>query len=517
MPAIGKEITPELLSKHLCNHGLRSEFNQNHPDWGVPSKMNKYRAALSELRDMGYNTSYYFDKISNEPLFRLSRRPDTAKIVGGLRKYNKINVMCPTYKRAKTKLPTFVRSAVSKSDGKICFTFCVNKHDRETALFIKEEFAKNGVDFCVIFEDEPAPHLARFYNSMYYQTKFRDDDIMVSMFGDDMVFETQGWDTRVLNAASKTDGKVIVYCNDAYVAGDTCCVNMCTTRHLVKATKYPFMCTRYPMEMIDVVWTMIGDKIGRLRYLNDVIVRHEHAGKVGKDETFNRLQTQHGASYSVSKQYLEEYVESAVKNINENWEPSFDTIGMHSGSPVEYISSHDKPVLSILICHIPERVDCMYELGKELHKQCKDKPVEVIVDSTMGITTGQKRNAMIAVSKGKYVCFVDDDDKVSPDYVDKILAAADEDKHCVSIQGEVIEKDGSSKPFFHSIKYDRWGYDEKSYFRNPNHLNPVIRDIATKHPFPEIMVGEDNKYSMAIYPDLKTEAKTTGTLYYYIQ
>ena len=76
---------------------------------------------------------------------------------------------------------------------------------------------------------------------------------------------------------------------------------------------------------------------------------------------------------------------------------------------------------------------------------------------------------------------------------------------------------------YHSLRYDHW-WDEpdpersgrRRYFRNPNHLNPVKRELALKVRFPEINHGEDHDYSKAIHPHLKTEEYIESPIYYYL-
>lgn len=77
-------------------------------------------------------------------------------------------------------------------------------------------------------------------------------------------------------------------------------------------------------------------------------------------------------------------------------------------------------VLSILVTELSSRGQT--SLLPMLHAQVSRFPdVELIGLSDNGtIPLGRKRNAMIDVSRGDYFAFVDDDDMVSPDYVETI-------------------------------------------------------------------------------------------------
>lgn len=54
------------------------------------------------------------------------------------------------------------------------------------------------------------------------------------------------------------------------------------------------------------------------------------------------------------------------------------------------------------------------------------------------------------------------------------------------------------------------------YYRNPNHLNPVKKELAIQVPYKEINFGEDKDYSERLFPLLKTEVYISGIIYYYL-
>jgi len=171
--------------------------------------------------------------------------------------------------------------------------------------------------------------------------------------------------------------------------------------------------------------------------------------------------------------------------------------------------------LSILICSLKKRHKALSKLLDNLQEQCTEE-IEILVDTDQGqITTGAKRNKLLQNAVGNYIAFVDDDDMVSDDYVSKILQAIQEDSDCCSLQGLMTNKRGVFK-FIHSLEYKSWFKNGDMYYRYPNHLNPVKRELALKIGFPNISKGEDRYYSDHLYPLLKTEAKITGTIYYYL-
>ena len=208
--------------------------------------------------------------------------------------FKKILLMIPTYRR-KNRLQKLIDSALKYSYdvNNIRFCFCVNVSDKETQNYLAERYFPLGDgQFEIILEKTRQPNLSKYFNMMYDETRFDDPDTLVSELGDDMYFKTQDWDKKILDVMNAGDGYNIVYCNDNFIAYDQCCVNLFTSRKLVSATNRPFMCPLFKADMVDVVWTLVGQYTGLLRYLPDVIIQHEHdSGKKAteRDETFNRL------------------------------------------------------------------------------------------------------------------------------------------------------------------------------------------------------------------------------------
>jgi glycosyltransferase involved in cell wall biosynthesis len=132
--------------------------------------------------------------------------------------------------------------------------------------------------------------------------------------------------------------------------------------------------------------------------------------------------------------------------------------------------------------------------------------VEIIVEGDAGeMTVGKKRNILLEKASGDYVCFVDDDDMVPDYYVSHILAAIGtewlsypvlnyvdvraeqnavvthhKNPDVVGLKGHYTVGDGKPQTFIHSLRYKEWKTVDGIYQRNPNHLNPVRRELALK-------------------------------------
>lgn len=172
--------------------------------------------------------------------------------------------------------------------------------------------------------------------------------------------------------------------------------------------------------------------------------------------------------------------------------------------------------LSILICSLNSRTDKLNKLMHVLNPQLVDE-VEVLIEKDGGeMAIGAKRNKLLHTAQGEYIAFVDDDDLVSNDYVSKILEALRHNPDCCGIQGIITFQGSSPRMFIHSLKYTEWFEANNIYYRCPNHLNPVKRELALSVGFPESNFGEDKDYSVRLLPLLKNERFISGVVYHYL-
>lgn len=177
----------------------------------------------------------------------------------------------------------------------------------------------------------------------------------------------------------------------------------------------------------------------------------------------------------------------------------------------------ERCLLSVLTCHLPDRKVELDRLIAKLGPQMTPKTEHLI--NTDDAPTGLKRNRLMEKAKGKYVSFVDDDDIVSDDYVIEILKAIGNNPDCVGIVGIITVNGQNPWQFRHSITVNRWCKDKanKIYFRTPNHLNALRRDIALSAGFNSTLTwGEDRDFSERLKGRLKTETFIEKPIYYYL-
>lgn len=177
---------------------------------------------------------------------------------------------------------------------------------------------------------------------------------------------------------------------------------------------------------------------------------------------------------------------------------------------------------SILILTLESRKDDFEYIYNKLNSQIQNlnliKDVEILYFSdNKENSVGYKRNELLSRSKSKYISFVDDDDDVSDFYVKYIYDLLLEDNDCVSLNGIITFEGRNPKKFIHSLKYNSYFEKDGIYYRPPNHLNTIKRELVEKIKFPDINKGEDTDWAMNICKSglLKTESVLDKVVYYY--
>lgn len=146
--------------------------------------------------------------------------------------------------------------------------------------------------------------------------------------------------------------------------------------------------------------------------------------------------------------------------------------------------------LSILIPSLLNRTQYLGRLITILNPQLSNE-IEVLIDVDNGEqTTGTKRNKLIEKSSGQYTCFVDDDDRVSDDYIKELMIGIDKDVDIVSILG-VHTIDGRNPKMVIDTPYCDWKTTPVGYLRGIQHLDALKRSISTRFKFPDRVFGED--------------------------
>ena len=179
--------------------------------------------------------------------------------------------------------------------------------------------------------------------------------------------------------------------------------------------------------------------------------------------------------------------------------------------------------LSILVPTMPSRASYLKRLKRSIRNQITEDVELLVFEGDSNQSIGSKRNALLGMAKGDYISFVDDDDLVAHHYVSSILKATETSPDVVGIHLLHYEDYSLRGLTYHSLKFNEW-FDEpnsghprlRNYYRNPNHINPVKRELALRVKFPEINMGEDKDYSMRLKPLLTSEVYISDPIYAYL-
>jgi len=176
--------------------------------------------------------------------------------------------------------------------------------------------------------------------------------------------------------------------------------------------------------------------------------------------------------------------------------------------------------LSILICSVDtiERKESLNKLIHELnHQVCSnyaEEIVEIIVEKDNGeLSVGGKRNVLIDKAQGEYICFIDDDDFISSNYLNTILQNLTKDILLIRIE-HLIQgvKTTTIQP---SLYIDNLVTNELIYCVNHLHLCPHKRLISKQIKFKELNFSEDIDYSQRIISAINCYDLITEALYIY--
>lgn len=185
-------------------------------------------------------------------------------------------------------------------------------------------------------------------------------------------------------------------------------------------------------------------------------------------------------------------------------------------------------VLSIVMISVPERKKQFNILRKKVQSQidyCKKvhptlgyaEIIPVITPKTIhgGPTIGAKRQMGLDKSGALYVCWLDDDDDVSPDYVETILRLAYKGGDVLTFSS-ICEFDAYWSLVKMNLIYTK---DEQSkpgiVFRRPYHVCAFLRQNLEGIKFPDANLDEDTGFISQALPRCKKQSTTDSILHKY--
>lgn len=315
-------------------------------------------------------------------------------------------------------------------------------------------------------------------------------DILL-LASDDMIPIQKGYDDIIRQKMQEyfpdTDG--VLWFNDGYTGLKLNSLVICGSKYYQRFgyIYYP----EYKSLWCDNEFMDEANKLGRQVYIDQTIIKHEHPANTPKLS----LKPNYDKLYEKNESYF------------------------NTDRYLYYKRRNTKYDVSILICTIASRREIFIKLLNRITilKQKTSLLIEVLWDTKLRISIGEKRNRLLERASGTYCCFIDDDDKITDDYF-AVIEESGLTQDCIAMNGKIFFDDNIYLPFYHSLKYDKWSEDSKGYYRSPNHLNPIKTKIAKQIKFSDKSYGEDKDFSQELSKSglLKTEYSHDKIQYIYM-
>lgn len=192
------------------------------------------------------------------------------------------------------------------------------------------------------------------------------------------------------------------------------------------------------------------------------------------------------------------------------------------------INNTDITMVSLLMATTPEREQMFGLLLNEVFKQvtyCKSihptlGNVEIVIDDSKrfldgGLSIGFKRDALLRRAEGKYVCYLDSDEHISPDYVETLLRLSCEDKDVCTFRS--LAKLANNWALVDmSMKNENEQINPFGITRRkPWHVCPVRREFAQLYNFDDKSYGEDWDWFEQVLKHCETEAHVDKIIHGY--
>lgn len=195
----------------------------------------------------------------------------------------------------------------------------------------------------------------------------------------------------------------------------------------------------------------------------------------------------------------------------------------HTSTQITAVNT--QPLLSILIPTVIARKKSFDALMRMLNAQRNALPnpelVEIVTFCDDGkMMVGAKRNRLLDMAAGEYLCFADDDDRVFSDFIEQILTALETRPDVLGIG--LLWTDNhydAIRVLYRTLDYKNVWFKVHSdvlQFGRPAHLNPTRSSIAKSVRFNETVIsGEDAQWSAEVSRKLKTCVHIDDPIYHY--
>jgi glycosyltransferase involved in cell wall biosynthesis len=183
-------------------------------------------------------------------------------------------------------------------------------------------------------------------------------------------------------------------------------------------------------------------------------------------------------------------------------------------------------LLSVLIPTVPSRIRSFYpNLLDSLLLQVESLDVEVLgLFDNKKRTTGMKRNDLLHMARGDYIVFIDDDDRIADNYLQRVIDTITDNPNVDVITygmemrrngGALVVSDWDLKLRSQWIER-RPGANPKYIFHSyPIHVLPWRRELVLDIRFPDRSHGEENPWALEATIRAVSSHHIDEVLYFY--
>ncbi len=296
-----------------------------------------------------------------------------------------------------------------------------------------------------------------------------DWDIVV-LVSDDMVPQSRGYDdvirTQMTNRFPDRNG--ILWFNDGFQGQNlnTLCIYGRTfydqRGHIYDPAYKSLFCDT---ELTDHCRGPLAD---RCLYIPSCIIRHEHPG----------------TGYS-------QYMDALYDRNQKYWNEDMYTYIRRKSYAYDW---------SVLIPTIPGREQSLQSLLASIRDKVARLAPHLQVEYSVAFdnrekSIGRKRQELLQGARGKYMSFIDDDDDITDAYIEDLRDTIAGQYNVMRLRGQIQQY-----TFTHSLENGLTSPMARGdvFLRPPNHLNPMLTDVAKLIPFGDATRGEDLDWTIRL-------------------
>lgn len=187
-------------------------------------------------------------------------------------------------------------------------------------------------------------------------------------------------------------------------------------------------------------------------------------------------------------------------------------------------------ILSVLIATTPDRNEMFTELFNELHKQLEYMNtfhpslgnIEILVDDSKrfldgGLSIGKKREALLMRAEGRYLCYLDSDEKIAGNYLETLVRLCQSKADVITFRSLAnLDSYWSVVDMSLSNSENEETNPTKLTRRLPWHICPVKSHLAKVHKFDDSNYGEDFGWMGKVLKGCTSEAHTEAIIHQYV-